>query len=680
MASRDDLRQMFFDEAQDLLDTLGEGLRHLDSGEGEIETVHAVFRAVHSIKGGAGAFGLSDLVSFAHLFETVLDGLRSGRLSGRQELVPVLLRAGDCLSDLVNCAREDRPASGTALGQSVAELEALTEDEAGGEEEVGFTPLMLDFSAIGAEEETVDAIFDISFAPHAAAYATGNEPAPLLRTLARMGEVGVTADTSGIPLLSEWDPGSPRLRWSISLRTQQDEAAVRDIFDFVDGICDLRITRPVPDPAVSEPPGPDAPTPPQPEPPAADAEPARPPAPPRRDEPSAQASIRVGLDRVDRLLNLVGEMVVTEAMLARAVADAGLRKDGNVAGGLDSIRQLTAAIQDCVMAIRAQPLKPLFQRMHRITREAGEASGKTVRLVTQGEWTEVDKTVVERLADPLTHMIRNSVDHGIESPERRRNAGKPVEGTITLSAAHRSGRVVIEVTDDGAGIDRPRVRAIAVERGLVPAEAALTPAEIDNLLFLPGFSSKAEVSALSGRGVGLDVVRSEIAALGGRIGIVSVAGQGAQFSITLPLTLAVLEGMLVDFGGQTMVVPLQSVSETVQLSAADLHGIGGSVRFVRRGGAMHSVVPLARVFGLPEGRAKDASLIFVEGEGGRRAAFVVDRIVDQRQVVIKPMEGAIGPLPAISAATILGDGRIALIIDPEAALDIALTDRIPLTA
>lgn len=678
MASRDELRQMFFDEAQDLLETLGEGLQRLDAEGEDMETVHAVFRAVHSIKGGAGAFGLSDLVSFAHLFETVLDGLRSGRLSGRQGLAPILLRAGDCLSDLVLSAREDRTASGATLAQSLAELESLADGGPEAEEDVGFTPLMLDFSAIGTEEEAEETQFLIDFCPHAAVYATGNEPAPLFRALARMGEMDVRAEVDTVPPLTSLDLSRPSLRWTLRLRTQKGEGELRETFDFVADVSDLAITRPS-----AEPEAPELPPPTVAETslsPVQTATPDKPAPSPRRDDPPAQGSIRVGLDRVERLLNLVGEMVVAEAMLTRAVADAGLRKNGHVSGGLDAIRQLTGAIQDCVMAIRAQPLKPLFQRMQRIAREAADASGKAVRLVTQGDWTEVDKTVVERLADPLTHMIRNSVDHGIEEPGRRRDTGKPEEGTITLSAAHRSGRVVIEVSDDGGGIDRPRVRAVAVQRGLVQSDAVLSPSDIDNLLFLPGFSSKSEVSALSGRGVGLDVVRREIAALGGRITISSTAGQGTQFSIALPLTLAVLEGMLVEFGGQTMVVPLQSVSETVQLSAADLHCIGSSVRFVRRGGAMHSVVPLARIFGLPEAAAKDASLIFVEGEGGRRAALVVDRIVDQRQVVIKPMEGAIRPLPGISAATILGDGRIALIIDPEAALDIALSDRVPLSA
>jgi two-component system chemotaxis sensor kinase CheA len=304
--------------------------------------------------------------------------------------------------------------------------------------------------------------------------------------------------------------------------------------------------------------------------------------------------------------------------------------------------------------------------MERITREAADATGKQVRLVTLGESTEVDKTVIERLVDPLTHMIRNSVDHGIETATRRAESGKPAEGVITLSAAHRSGRVMIEVVDDGAGIDRARVRELAEARGLIPAGAQLAPNEIDNLLFLPGFSSKQEVSALSGRGVGLDVVRREIQALGGRVSIQSTPGLGTSFTIALPLTLAVLEGMLIGVGSETMVLPISSIIETLRPEESQLHRIGRNGRLIANRGEMIPIIDLAEGFGFP---APDSGgrgvLILVECDSGRRAALAVDRIFDQRQVVIKSLEENYGSVQGISAATILGDGRIALIVDPE---------------
>ena len=288
----------------------------------------------------------------------------------------------------------------------------------------------------------------------------------------------------------------------------------------------------------------------------------------------AKATIRVDLERVDRLINLVGELVINQAMVSQCVEEAGLAANSSVATGLDEFNQLTREIQESVMAIRAQPVKSLFQRMSRIVREAANATGKTVRLVTDGESTEVDKTVIERLSDPLTHMIRNAVDHGLEKPEDRLAKGKTAEGVIQLTAAHRSGRVVIDIVDDGAGINRERVKQIAIEKGLIPADAALSDTEIDNLLFLPGFSTAKEVSNLSGRGVGMDVVKRAIQALGGRIALTSTPGQGSTFSISLPLTLAVLDGMVVRVADQTFVAPLSAIVETFKPEASDIHTIG----------------------------------------------------------------------------------------------------------
>ncbi|RJL06285.1 chemotaxis protein CheA, partial [Paracoccus aestuarii] len=384
------------------------------------------------------------------------------------------------------------------------------------------------------------------------------------------------------------------------------------------------------------------------------------------EAPQSAATIRVALDRVDRLMNMIGELVIKEAMLSQVIQTAGLHEQPDVVAGLDAIRQLAGDIQESVMSIRAQPLKLVFQRMHRILREAADATGKPVRLVTIGEQTEVDKTMIERLIDPLTHMIRNSVDHGLEDSVTRQRLGKPVEGTITLSAAHRSGRVQIEVSDDGGGINRPRVRQIAEDRGLIAPGANLSPAEIDQLLFLPGFSSKDEVSALSGRGVGLDVVRREIMALGGRVMIQSTEGVGTTFSIALPLTLAVLEGMLIQLGDQTMVLPITAVQETLRPEDRMLHGVGHGTRLLSNRGELIPIIDLGATFGLEAPGALDSGvLIVVETDSRKRAAFRVDGIFDQRQVVIKSLEQNYGRVPGVSAATILGDGKIALIIDPE---------------
>lgn len=319
------------------------------------------------------------------------------------------------------------------------------------------------------------------------------------------------------------------------------------------------------------------------------------------------------------------------------------------------------------MAIRAQPVKPLFQRMSRIVREAADATKKSVRLRTEGEATEVDKTVIERLAEPLTHMIRNAVDHGLETPEKRLAAGKEAEGTVRLAAIHRSGRIIIEVADDGAGINRERVRSIAVERGLIAPDAELSNSEIDNILFMPGFSTAKQVSDLSGRGVGMDVVKRAITALGGRISISSEPGKGSTFSISLPLTLAVLDGMIVRVAEQTLVVPLTAIVETLKPAAADFQDLCSGAPVVSIRGRYVPVIDVGHSLGYrsPVTSFANSVVLLLEAGDGTTCALAVDGIQDQRQVVIKGLEQTYGHVPGIAAATILGDGRIALILDPD---------------
>ena len=420
---------------------------------------------------------------------------------------------------------------------------------------------------------------------------------------------------------------------------------------------------------------------PQPEPvaaPSALAEPAPRPAEPRpRREPRTaeedggnggpKPTLRVDLERVDRLINAVGELIINQAMIEQSLSIHHLPPDAEVITHVEDYRLLARDIQEAVMAIRAQPVKPLFQRMSRIVREAADATGKQARLVTAGEATEVDKTVIERLADPLTHMIRNAVDHGLESRDRRLAAGKDPEGTIRLSAAHRSGSVIITVRDDGAGLNRAKIREKAVTKGLIPAEAELTEAEIDNLLFMPGFSTADQVSNLSGRGVGLDVVKNAVTALGGRVSIASTPGEGTEFTISLPLTLAVMDGMVISVAGQTMVVPITSVIETIRPGPADLHNLGTSEQLLSIRGRFIPMIDVASSLGFPE-RDNDQAplLLLVETENQTQCALVVDAVHDQRQVVIKGLESNYGAIPGVSAATVLGDGQIALILDADA--------------
>jgi two-component system chemotaxis sensor kinase CheA len=383
---------------------------------------------------------------------------------------------------------------------------------------------------------------------------------------------------------------------------------------------------------------------------------------------------------VDRLIDLVGELVINQAMLSQRVMEAGIAGASAIGMGLDELEQLSREIQDSVMAIRAQPVKSVFQRMSRLAREVAAMTGKQVRLVTDGEGTEVDKTVIERLADPLTHMIRNAIDHGLESAAGRAAAGKPAEGTVRLSAGHRSGRIVIEISDDGAGINRPKVREIAIDRGLISADAVLSDDETDNLIFLPGFSTATEVSDISGRGVGMDVVKRSIQSLGGRISISSRPGKGSTFVMSLPLTLAVLDGMVVSLSEQTLVVPLTAIVETLQPKSSNVYGMGGDARVIAVRDAYVPLIDVGMLLGyrtsaMPAG---EGVALLIESDGGGRAALLVDAIQGQRQVVIKSLEANYRHVPGIAAATILGDGRVALILDIDSIVAVSRTgDPVP---
>jgi two-component system chemotaxis sensor kinase CheA len=692
------IRETFFQECEEQLGELEVGLNAMEEGVADSETVNAVFRAVHSIKGGAGAFKLDRLVRFAHTFETSLDLIRAGQLAPSPSVMRTMLRSADLLADLVKASRSDHPVDEARVEAQIAELKALSEgakdapteaNAAGGGEADGldFQPVLLTFDDLG-EPEPQAARYAIKLIPAPDLYRKGNETVRLLRELSRMGEFRVECDTRHVPALDALDPEGAYLAWRVELTTAEDEASIHELFEFVVDDCELEIVvdraGAVAAPEASAPAAaaPFAPSVAAPafaspiaaataepieavaaatavEPEKAKIEAAKP------DAAASPATIRVDLERVDRLINLVGELVINQAMLSQRVLEAGLARSSSVAAGLGALEQLTREIQEGVMAIRAQPVKPLFQRMSRIVRELTDATGKIVRLRTEGEATEVDRTVIERLADPLTHMIRNAVDHGVERPEVREAAGKPAQGEVKLSAAHRSGRIVIEVSDDGAGINRQRVREIAIKKELIAPDAQLTDGEIDNLLFMPGFSTAQAISNISGRGVGMDVVKRSIQALGGRITIASRPGQGSIFSMSLPLTLAVLDGMVVKVADQTLVVPLTAIVETLRPKADDVHALGVNARVISDRGGFAPLIDVGQELGYRRDPVDPVGsvVLVVETEVSTRCALVVDAIHDQRQVVIKSLEANYRQVPGIAAATILGDGRVALILD-----------------
>lgn len=670
------LRLAFFEECGEHLVALERGLIALDEGETDPEILNAVFRAVHSIKGGAAIFGMNDLAGYAHTVESALAVMRE-RGSAPPGAARVLLKAGDALADLVTAARDDQAIDIAALDSLMDEVRALARapavdaapagDDAASlpdaDDDFGldFVPMTVDFEPIPAPGAAAG--WRISFRPHASLYPTANEPLVLLRELRRLGPCRIEADFTDLPPLDALDPAGAYVAWTIVFDGEVDEAALRAVFEFVDADCDLTmeplaVEPPTPDPAIPavDIPAP-APAPIRVEKPAATGRPS--------DSPSPVASLRVDLDRVDRLIDLMSELVTSEATLSERVAAIRGPEGVAAAAAVDDLRTLTRDLQESVMAIRSQSLRSVFQRMSRLVRETEARAGKRARLVTQGEETEVDRAIIEGLTDPLTHMIRNAIDHGLETAERRLEVGKPAEGVVRITAAHRGGRVVIEVDDDGAGINHARVREIAVARGLIDADQALTDDEIENLIFEPGFSTAPAVTDLSGRGVGMDVVRKSVQALGGRITVTSRPGQGSTFTMSLPLTLAVMDGMLVTVHGERMVVPLNAVLESIKPRVSDTRALGPRASLLSIRGNQVPYIDLATALGYrTEAAPLDQGIaLLLESDAGEPIAIQVDEIVDQRQVVIKSLEANYQALQGIAAATILGDGAVALILD-----------------
>ena len=704
----DDIQAIFFEECTEGLAVAEEGLSTMADGDTSADVIAGVFRAVHSIKGGAGAFGHEALQSFSHIFENLLDEVRAGRIEPTAHICKNMLLAFDVLSDHVQAAQghADVPDDAAML----ATLEALLVEGAGdapaeqaasepaapaadGEaDEFGFMPVVVDiedldqesdpFMDLGdgnTEEAPGTAGWSIRFAPSREAMANGSEPLLVLRELERMGGEVVAAEIDSLPPLREMDPEGAYFGWCIAMPASVTRSDIEEAFDFVapDSVVDIAEAETTPsqesESEESDPehdPVPEADE----QPTSAEPTPSAPPAntPPAKAAPAAQPAeakpleppqnIRVDVSKLDMLLNLVGELVIRNSILADRLSPADQQRVE-----LPELARLTREIQDNVMALRAQPIRQAFSRVPRMLRELCAATNKDVALEVSGETTEVDKSVIEKIGEPLTHMIRNAVDHGIEDPEERVAKGKPEQGNLKLSAEQRGARIFLRVADDGRGIDRERVLAKAVEKGIVAADANLSDEEIDNLICAPGFSTAEQISSISGRGVGMDVVRSNVEALGGRIEITSVPGKGTTFTMILPLTLAILDGMVVRLCGQRYVLPLSNVVETVQPEPGQMRPVANSSEVIDMRGTYVPVKRLSELFQLPPaGREdEDSVVIIVETDAGN-VGLMVDTIEDRREVVIKSLDQNLYPIRGLGGATILGDGSIALILDIEA--------------
>lgn len=703
MASLDDLKKTFFDECDEAMQQIEMGLTDIRSGQGSDETINAVFRGVHSVKGGAGIFGFEQLVGFAHVFETVLDGLRNGSLTATPENLDVLLSASDVLTDLVSMSRSGQAAPAGFGGDCRAALEQIIAQGGGGGGEDGdepapaefegldFVPVCVDMDA--PAESNADGLrtFAITFRPKPEMLKKANEPLYVLRELRKLGELDLVAETDQLPALTELEADHPYFWWKGTLRTASTRAQIDEVFEFVIGDCDLEIedVTPAVAPAVeAAAPSADMATQPMiaapplaPANPAPAAKPIAVGAPAEAAEPAgagrtkpAATTTRIELERIDRVVNMVGELVISQAMLGQIVQDLPEGVAGRLTQILEEVVHHTRELKDSVMSMRAQPVGSVFQRMPRLVRELATKTHKKVRLEMAGETTEVDRSIIERLGDPLTHIIRNSVDHGIETPAIRAAAGKNEEGVVRLSAEHRGGRIVIEIKDDGAGINSERVLKIATEKGLVGPDVQLSEDEIGNLIMLPGFSTAETVSDISGRGVGMDVVRSNIQDLGGRISLKSVRGRGMTIQLALPLTLAVMDGMVIKVGQQTYVMPLSAIVECLRPQPSEISNLIGTHGMLQLRGEFVPIVLLGDLLDInsPAGKSTERVVIITDAGEGQRFGLVVDELLGHQQVVIKSIEESYGTVPGIAAATILGNGRVAFILDVEKLSDMAV--------
>ncbi|WP_028080870.1 chemotaxis protein CheA [Solimonas soli] len=635
----------FFEESFEGLDTMEAALLRLDPACPDAETLNGIFRAAHSIKGGAGTFGFSDISDYTHVLEALLDEMRAGRRAPSAADIDLLLRASDALRQLLIAARDEQAADRAPADAIHAELEACLRGAA--------APAAAPAQAAAADQAGG---WRIVFAPHASLFASGNDPLRILRELAALGAIEVRVRDAALPRFAALDAESCHLSWDIVLRGDVTREAIVELFAWVEDECTLDIAplaATVPPPAVAEAP------PPAPASAAARAEAAR-----GEAARGDGASIRVSTAKIDAMIDLVGELVITQAMLQQqatrldpAVAEALLQ-------GLAQLDRHTRHLQDAVMSTRMLPVEAVFSRFPRVVHDLAARLGKQVRLRTFGESTELDKSVIEKIADPLTHLVRNSLDHGIETAEARRRAGKDAVGTLSLRASHQGGHIVIEVADDGAGLDRARILAKAGERGIACEASSMSDGDVWQLIFAPGFSTAAQVTDVSGRGVGMDVVKRNIESLGGRVELASRAGHGMTVTIRLPLTLAIVDGMSVAVGDDIFILPLPSIIESLQPQEAQIKRVAGQGQVARVRDEYLPLVALHDWFSLPARprAAHEAILVIVEAER-RKVALLVDALVGQQQVVIKSLETHYKRVPGISGATILGDGRVALIAD-----------------
>ncbi|KPZ61263.1 chemotaxis protein CheA [Pseudoalteromonas sp. P1-7a] len=657
--------EVFFEESFEGLDTMEAELLNLEPGEEDLETINTIFRAAHSIKGGSGTFGFNSVAEFTHVLETLLDQIRQGERELTTEHVNLLLKAVDCLRGLLGELQAEQEPDLSHATTLKKQFEIVLEMQADS------PPTEASEVKTAAEINT----FQIDFKPHHHLFKTGNEPLFMISELAELGELETQAFLDDIPDIKDLSSDECYLHWRFFLNTSEKEAAIKEVFEWVEDDADIKIelcgglfdedtshtantdeksnhstaqTQPISDAKKA----PDKPK----SKPSADKKPTSAP---------ESTSIRVGIDKVDSLINMVGELVITQAMLnqlsEQEISESTIT---SLQEGLAQLAHNTRDLQENVMRIRMLPINFVFSRFPRLVRDIAQKLNKQVELKLLGEQTELDKTVMEKISDPMVHLVRNSLDHGLETIEQRVAAGKDPVGTVTLNAFHQGGNIVIEIMDDGQGLNTQKIKEKAIANELITADCNLTDDEINELIFMPGFSTADAVSDLSGRGVGMDVVKRNIQSLNGSVEVSSAAGVGSTFTIRLPLTLAILDGQLVKVAQHTYIIPLISIVESLQIDITKVSRVGRDLDVLRLRDEYIPILRLYQIFNHQNAiESLDKTLLVVVETDNQKVGLLVDDLLSQQQVVIKSLEANYQKVDGVSGATILGDGRVSLIVD-----------------
>ncbi|WP_077528733.1 chemotaxis protein CheA [Vreelandella utahensis] len=667
--------QTFFEESFEGLDDMENGLLNMTAGEPDVEQLNDIFRAAHSIKGGAGTFGLTSVTDLTHKLETLLDRLREGESEVTTDGINLLLESVDCLRSLLQAERDGSEADPEQAADITTRLAAMVDgdngdDSAGAHEDAGSAD-----EGNGGGGSGPGGGWRISFTPEPHLFMTGNDPLRLLEELSELGEIQVRCDSSSLPALPDLDPEQCVLSWTIELYGDVQREAIEEVFEWVEDDCSLTIA-PL-EPVSGNTAATELETAPESQAAGAGevADETQQQKPAQQSggggNASTSSSIRVDTGKIDNLIDMVGELVITQSMLNELGENFTMDRLEKLQDGLAQLERNTRELQENVMRIRMVPISFAYSRLPRMVHDLMRQLGKKVDLQLNGEETELDKTVMEKIIDPLVHLVRNAMDHGIEPPEKRVELGKPETGTLEMNAYHKGGYIVIEINDDGGGISRDRLLNKARDAGLVENGAELSDEQVFDFIFHPGLSTHDEATDVSGRGVGMDVVKRNIKALGGNITVNSTPGKGTRFAIHLPLTLSILDGQLFRVGDQVYVVPLISIMESLQMQGGKIKRMAGTSELYEWRDDYIPIIRLRELFNEAGGGDLENELMVVVEEDDRYVGLHVDELLGQQQVVIKSLKSNYRPVTGFAGATILGNGTVALILDIAGLLELA---------